>query len=1680
MSKFFDFILCVALLFSSLGLVPTPVMPNPGKTPVQINQAYAIDHLIVKLQPEVQLDANGLTTRVSSLDHSLASLGAIGFENLKGISNTYRLKFEKGTNILKAVEMLNADPAVEYAEPDYLAKYAAAPDDPRYNEQWGLSKVQAEGAWDQTSGSTSIVIAIVDSGVDVTHVDLTPNLWINPGEVVGNGIDDDNNGFIDDYQGWNFVDATNNVQDYIGHGSLVAGVAAARTNNATGIAGVCGNCRIMPVKITQLSGFANYSDIAAGIYYAANKGARVINLSVGGYSDSVTVKTAIQYALGKNIVVVGGAGNDNLSSPFYPAAYDGVIAVAGTDANDIKVNSSNFGLWVDVSAPGKDILSTTLGDYSSDTGTSYATPFLSGAAGLILSQHPDWSPTMVRSQLMHTTDGLDVTNPTLVGMLGSGRLNLTAAVQPPQPILTYQSYVGNGIPNLRPDFGSTVDLTITLYNDWADALEVVGTLSSSDPYVTISTPQTNFGDIVSGQNKANSEPFTFEISVAAGYNHAIPFNLALSANGGTYSISVDFTITTRTSEEPVGGTIEGDITWTNDKTYKVTSNVGVAPGSILTIQPGTSVKFAGDYSLNIGGTLVALGTQEQPIHFEPYIAGGNWGRIFFDDPSLDAQVTSEGIYISGNALQHVFLSGSTNGIQCSGATPYISWISMDGGGLNCGLGSTDVWVSDSTLTGTVNIFQGGSTPEHFVRVTSNNDAIIPSSSVIDSLFKKNIAIQGNGWVRNSIVGNLAINGNGDILQVTANGTITISAGRVENTTANGGSIQSSGTGIILNSSTFGGGIYAGPSSSITNCNSRGGGIIGGDGSTITRNNIINSSSTGIVSTGSSSVTYNRVVGVAMGIEVVSGFIENNLIANISGDGLHPGTASIRNNTLIGISGKGMLLNNVPVALENNNFEFNSGTYDIYITIPKTTIINLIASNNWWGTVDSNLIKQRTWDYYDDYNLTKLITSPILTTPSQTAPAYVRGVTLDPTSPVGIQTVSFTTEFSRSMDISVNPLVSHRTSNSDSWAARAGMPTPRLALAVVAAANGKIYAIGGANENGALSIVEEYDPGTNTWIRKSDMPTARSFFEAVLASNGKIYAIGGATTNEYDLSVVEEYDPLTDTWATKSSMPTARHRIGATFARNGRIYVMGGEIFLHPGVTVTNVVEEFDPVTDSWTTRSSMPTSRNSLGVATATNGKVYAIGGHNGNFLSIVEEYDPNTDTWAIKSNMPTPRNAFGITVGGNGKIYVIGGYNNGPLSMVEEYDPLIDEWKTHSDMLTDRTLFGAVLSNNGKIYAIGGAGNSGSLTTVEVYTPPDYGMGIIDQNALWVDTTHFRANYDFSSLNPRGEYRVTVEDIIDTNGTLIVTDNRTTFNVDYAGEISDTTPPLSPSVLAWGNGSLTELSAQATTTDPESVIVGYRYAIGSTPGGADVISWSNIASPSITRTGLSLLPDQPYYVSFMARNLAGLWSPVGVSNGVVNGNATIPLPTITNINPQSVFAGSAAFTLSITGSNFVNGSIARWNGSDRTTTFVDASHLTTSIQAADISVAGDYVVTVYSPAPTNSESNGLTFTVLPINPVPVITVLNPASVIVGSGGITLTVTGSGFLETSKIHWNTQELTTNFISSTELRAHVGEGFLLTPGMVEILVISPAPGGGESNIMTFIIESRKVFIPLIMR
>jgi|GEM_PF-1014650 len=312
-----------------------------------------------------------------------------------------------------ALETLRRDPRVAFAELDYAVHSTEprfrgetgvlTPNDPGWALQWGPAQIEAPTAWSIVTGTSDLVIAVLDSGLQRDHEDLAGNVWTNPGETPDNGIDDEGNGKVDDVWGWHFYHAwawdgqeytylpreDNRVVDDNGHGTHVAGIAGAEINNGLGIAGMAGGSRLMTVKVLDQYGTGWYSDIAQGIVYAVDNGAQIINLSAGGESPSQTLQEAVDYAHAHGVLVVAATGNDG-GAVLYPAACEHVLAVAATDQSDAWADFSNHGPQVDVAAPGVDIYSTWpwRGGYFTKSGTSMAAPHVAGLAALIWSAHP--------------------------------------------------------------------------------------------------------------------------------------------------------------------------------------------------------------------------------------------------------------------------------------------------------------------------------------------------------------------------------------------------------------------------------------------------------------------------------------------------------------------------------------------------------------------------------------------------------------------------------------------------------------------------------------------------------------------------------------------------------------------------------------------------------------------------------------------------------------------------------------------------------------------------------------------------------------------------------------------------------------------------------------------------------------------------------------------------------------------------------------------------------------------------------------------------------------------------------------------------------------------------------------------------------------------------------------------
>jgi len=431
MPRLLNWLVILALTGGLLGFSPSQIHRRSEAPKEQNDYHYAPGILIVGLT------SAGKATSVASLEQTLQAQQVAALPEINAII----LRVPPGHE-QQAVLLAKQNPLVAFAEPDYAITADSAsspddlPDDPSFDQQWSLLQIGLPDAWEVTTGSPDILIAIVDSGIQLDHPDLADKIWTNPGEIPGNHLDDDGNGKVDDLHGWRyyhqytnlgFVPAEDaNVRDDFGHGTHVAGIAAASTNNQIGISGISWGSHILPVKVLDEWGSGWYSDIAAGIIYAADNGAQIINLSLGGEQPSDLLSSAVDYAHNHGALVIAATGNSG-EAVLYPAAYDPVLAVSATDENDLRPAFSNFGPQVDLAAPGTNIYSTWYRtNYLTKSGTSMATPHVSGAAALLWSLKPNLDADAIANALMHSS--LDIEPAGVDDFTGWGRLSAKMAV----------------------------------------------------------------------------------------------------------------------------------------------------------------------------------------------------------------------------------------------------------------------------------------------------------------------------------------------------------------------------------------------------------------------------------------------------------------------------------------------------------------------------------------------------------------------------------------------------------------------------------------------------------------------------------------------------------------------------------------------------------------------------------------------------------------------------------------------------------------------------------------------------------------------------------------------------------------------------------------------------------------------------------------------------------------------------------------------------------------------------------------------------------------------------------------------------------------------------------------------------------------------------------------------------
>jgi len=565
-------------------------------------------------------------------------------------------------NIFQLIEELKALPEVEYAEPNYIysiddmqpagpvltaedvAKLkqniqkstttAVIPNDPLYGQQWYIPAVNADSVWQQTTGDTTQVIAILDTGVDWNHPDLKNKIWTNTNEIPDNGIDDDNNGLIDDVRGWDYINNDNNPTDDNSHGTHVAGIAAAETNNAIGIAGVNWKAKIMPIKVFQSSGRGDAATITAGIIYAANHGATVINMSFGSYARSLAMEDALANAYATSILVAA-AGNDGIdidacqpNGQFFPASLSFVLGVLAPDGSFSNTDCngpifSNFAelFNYEIKAPGTNILSTIPnGNYRVYQGTSMAAPVIAGLVSIYRSLRPTESQELLFGNLINST-----------GIYVNIQKALSIVPIPKLTIVTFEvTDTLEGDKDGRPDAGETIELKVKVRNTWGhtDDVKVGIAFNEFEDTTTaaILSAEASIGSVSAYATGYNIIPLKLKISEDIADGRDIRFLLKTWYGDHQGETIQPIFINVENGVE-LKGIISHDLTLYPDKQYIITDNIAVPEGVTLTIKPGTTLKFQDGKKMVVTGNINSIGKADSLITFTKRDNGNGWNGI---------------------------------------------------------------------------------------------------------------------------------------------------------------------------------------------------------------------------------------------------------------------------------------------------------------------------------------------------------------------------------------------------------------------------------------------------------------------------------------------------------------------------------------------------------------------------------------------------------------------------------------------------------------------------------------------------------------------------------------------------------------------------------------------------------------------------------------------------------------------------------------------------------------------------------------------------------------------------------------------------------------------------------------------------------------------------------------------
>ncbi|VAX04940.1 Serine protease, subtilase family [hydrothermal vent metagenome] len=625
------------MITSTIALAVTPDIQasKPFDAALQADKKaekvkYKPDELLVKFKTKIETNKLNTLTHLSGVGISSTNLdilsakqfnviknnNKLGMQNKLGVQNNnqtnldnwnnwdnwWHIKLAKGTDLQRALNILSSRQDIEFVEYNYEIRTLVTPNDPHFDSLWGLHNTQQTGgvfdadidaseAWDSNTGDANIIIAVIDTGVDYGHEDLAGNMWKNPGEIAGNLIDDDGNGYVDDVHGYDFSNTDSDPFDDHGHGTHVSGTIAGVGNNGIGVVGVNWNAKIMAVKFLGAGGGGYVSDAIDGVIYAVNNGAKILNNSWGGGGFSQALLEVIYAANDAGVLFVTAAGNkgrNNDIRPYYPSSYvaPNMISVAATDHNDQLAVFSSYGAsTVHLGAPGVKTLSTvptgscpmcSRNGYREAKGTSMATPHVSGAAALLLDRMPMLSIGGIKSRLMNSTDQISA----LSGVtISGGRLNIAAA-------LAYKPNISVTIAPLSQSVlpGETATYTVTITSLGNTTEQISLSLDSLDIGITASLADTRLTPPIGG-SITTTLTVTAASNIARGYffvqiQAADDIGQIFSSTAATLRVlrpDVDISISPSKQEVSPGGSTTYDVVFTSIDGFSSAFNISTVP-----------------------------------------------------------------------------------------------------------------------------------------------------------------------------------------------------------------------------------------------------------------------------------------------------------------------------------------------------------------------------------------------------------------------------------------------------------------------------------------------------------------------------------------------------------------------------------------------------------------------------------------------------------------------------------------------------------------------------------------------------------------------------------------------------------------------------------------------------------------------------------------------------------------------------------------------------------------------------------------------------------------------------------------------------------------------------------------------------------------------------------------------